>query len=242
MLIFVVKAFATYGSTVMLSWIGNRIVAENQRRFFDKLLHENIGFFADRHSSEFVSRLTTGAQAVSQVINILVTAFGRDLMSLIGLTFVMVIEDPVMSIAALVIAPPALLILRKMIRRVRGIARMQFTGSTRIAETVLEALQGMRMVKAFGLEDEMRRRLDESVASVENEFEQNGAGRQPHRSDDGRARRLLDLAGDDLRRLSSDRDRSDARPVRRLSGRVPCLPMSQPSGWLGSTSTSTTTS
>jgi subfamily B ATP-binding cassette protein MsbA len=169
MLIFVVKAFATYGSTVMLSWIGNRIVAENQRRFFDKLLHENIGYFADRHSSEFVSRLATGAQAVGQVINILVTALGRDLMSLIGLTFVMVIEDPVMSLAALVIAPPALLVLRKMIRRVRGIARMQFTGSTRIAETVLEALQGMRMVKAFGLEDEMRRRLDESVTSVENE-------------------------------------------------------------------------
>ena len=69
MLIFVVKGLATYGSAVMLSWIGNRIVAENQRRIFDKLLHENIGFFADRHSSEFVARLTTGAAAVSQVIN-----------------------------------------------------------------------------------------------------------------------------------------------------------------------------
>jgi ATP-binding cassette subfamily B protein len=46
---------------------------------------------------------------------------------------------------------------------------MQFTGSTRIAETFLEALQGIRMVKAFGLEDEMRRRLDESVTAVENE-------------------------------------------------------------------------
>ena len=169
MLIFMIKALATYGSTVMLSWIGNSIVAKNQRRFFDKLLHENIGFFADRHSSEFVSRLTTGAQAVSQVINILVTAFGRDLMSLIGLTVVMVIEDPIMSIAALVIAPPALFTLRKMIRRIRSIARMQFTGGLLIAETVLEALQGMRMVKAFGLEDEMQRRLNESVTAVENE-------------------------------------------------------------------------
>jgi ATP-binding cassette, subfamily B, bacterial MsbA len=75
----------------------------------------------------------------------------------------------VMSLAALIVAPPALFILRKMIRRVRGIARSQFTGTTRIAETVLEALQGMRMVKAFGLEGEMQRRLDESVASVESE-------------------------------------------------------------------------
>jgi subfamily B ATP-binding cassette protein MsbA len=169
MLIFVVKALATYTSAVVLSWIGNRIVADNQRRMFDKLLQENIGFFADRHSSEFVTRLTTGAAAVNQVINLLITALGRDLMSLLALTLVMVIQDPIMSIAALIVGPPAFFVLRKMIRRVRGIARNQFTGSTRIVETVLEALQGMRMVKAFSLEDEMRRRLAESVASVEHE-------------------------------------------------------------------------
>jgi ATP-binding cassette, subfamily B, bacterial MsbA len=169
MLIFVVKAFATYGSAVMVSWIGNRIVADNQRRMFDKLLHENIGFFADRHSSEFISRLTTGAQSVSSVINILITAIGRDLMSLIGLTIVMVTQDPIMSISAVVIAPPALLLMRKLVRRVRGIARNQFTGGTRIIETMQEAIQGLRMIKAFGLEDEMQRRLDASVASVEHE-------------------------------------------------------------------------
>jgi subfamily B ATP-binding cassette protein MsbA len=59
--------------------------------------------------------------------------------------------------------------MRKMVRRVRGIARSQFTGGTRIIETMQEALQGLRMVKAFGLEDEMRRRLATSVASVEDE-------------------------------------------------------------------------
>jgi ATP-binding cassette subfamily B protein len=169
MLIFVVKAAATYGSTVILSWIGNSIVANNQRRMFDKLLQENIGFFANRHSSEFIARLVTGAYAVNQAINLLITAVGRDLMSLIGLTYVMVVQDPVMSIAGFVIAPPALLILRRMVRRVRGIARTQFTGGTRIIETMQEALQGLRMVKAFCLEDEMRRRLAASVASVQHE-------------------------------------------------------------------------
>src|ERR1700722_20207651 len=169
MVIFAAKGFATYGSTVTLSWIGNSIIADNQRRLFDKLLRENIGFFADRHSSEFIARLTTGANAVSQVINLLITAIGRDLMSLIGLSIVMVIQDPVMSLIGFLGAPPAFFFLRKLIRRVRGIARMQFTGGTRIIETMQEALQGMRMVKAFSLEDEMRRRLDKSVAEVQNE-------------------------------------------------------------------------
>ncbi len=167
--IFTIKGMATYGSAVILSSIGNRIVADNQRRMFDKLLRENIGFFADRHSSEFVARLTTGAAAVSQVINLLITAIGRDLMSLIGLSIVMVIQDPVMSLAGFITAPPALLFLRTLIRRVRGIAWMKFAGGTHIIETMQEALQGMRMVKAFLLEDEMRRRLAASVADVERE-------------------------------------------------------------------------
>ena len=167
--IFAAKGFATYSATVTLSWIGNSIIANNQRRLFDKLLRENIGFFADRHSSEFIARLTTGANAVSQVINLMITAVGRDLMSLIGLCVVMVIQDPAMSLIGFVGAPPAFFFLRKVIRRVRGIARMQFTGGTRIIETMQEALQGMRMVKAFSLEDEMRRRLNESVTSVQHE-------------------------------------------------------------------------
>ncbi|HXX04670.1 MAG TPA: ABC transporter ATP-binding protein [Xanthobacteraceae bacterium] len=167
--IFTAKGLATYTAAVMLSYIGNSIVAENQRRMFEKLLTENIGFFADRHSSEFIARLTTGAVAVSQVINLLITAIGRDLMSLIGLTIVMVTQDPIMSLAGFIMAPPAFFVLRKLIRRVRGIARTQFTGGTRITETVQEALQGMRMVKAFLLENEMQRRLSASVNAVQHE-------------------------------------------------------------------------
>jgi subfamily B ATP-binding cassette protein MsbA len=169
MVMFTAKGFATYGSAVTLSRIGNWIIADNQRRMFDRLLQQNIGFFADRHSSEFIARLTTGAAAVSQVINLLITAIGRDLMTLIGLCIVMVVQDPVMSLAGFIVAPPAFLFLRKLIRRVRGIARMQFTGGTRIIEAMQEALQGMGMVKAFALEGEMRRRLAVSVGEVEHE-------------------------------------------------------------------------
>src|SRR5579864_5535156 len=167
--IFVAKGFASYGGAVTLSRIGNRIVAENQRRMFDKLLRENIGFFADRHSSEFIARLTTGTAAVTMVINLLITAVGRDLMSLIALSIVMVAQDPLLSIAGVIVMPPAFFFLRKLIRRVRAIARMQFTGRARVIETMQETLQGMRTVKAFLLEDEMRRRLDVSVSAVEHE-------------------------------------------------------------------------
>src|SRR5476649_1995215 len=167
--LFTVKGVATYGHTVLLSQIGNRIVANNQRAVFAKLLNEGLNFFSDRHSTEFIARLSTGAAACTQVINLLITSLGRDLLSLIALLTVMVAQDPLMSCVSFVVAPPAFLILRRMIRRIYGIARSQFQGGTRIIETLQETLQGIRIVKAFTLEDIMRERFDRNVAAVEHE-------------------------------------------------------------------------
>ena len=88
--IFAIKGAATYGQSVILSRIANHIIAENQRRLFSKLLNESIGFFANRHSSEFAARLMTGASAATQVLNLLINSVGRDLMMLIGLVGVMI--------------------------------------------------------------------------------------------------------------------------------------------------------
>src|SRR6266478_3413388 len=167
--IFMIKGMATYGQAVMLARIGNRIIADNQRRMFAKLLEHNVGFFADRHSSEFMARLTTGAAAASQVLNLVITSFGRDLLSLVGLFAVMAVQDPVLSTLSIIVVPPAMLLLRKMVRRIKTIAHHQFTGSARILETLQEALQGIRILKAFTLEDAMRERFNSRVADLENE-------------------------------------------------------------------------
>jgi subfamily B ATP-binding cassette protein MsbA len=178
--LFAFKGLATYGHSVMLSRIGNRIVADNQRAVFSKLLSEGLSFFSDRHSTEFVARLSTGAAAATQVINLLITSVGRDLLSLIGLIIVMVVQDPLMSFFSFVVAPPAFLILRKLVRRIYSIARSQFHGGTRIIETLQETLQGIRIVKAFTLEDIMRERFDRNVSAVE--YEANKMARVSNRA------------------------------------------------------------
>jgi len=165
--LFAAKGAATYGHTVILSKISNAILANNQRRLFAKLMRENVGFFAERHSSEFLARLTAGAQSVTQVLNLLITAVGRDFLSLVGLAAVMVIQDPWMSLFGLLIAPPALFFIRKLVRRIRGLAHDQFTGTADILETMQESLQGIRTVKAFTLEQSMQTRIDKSIGMVE---------------------------------------------------------------------------
>jgi ATP-binding cassette subfamily B protein len=165
--IFTIKGLATYGHSVILSQISNAILANNQRRLFAKLMNESIGFFSERHSSEFLARLTAGATSVTQVLTLLINAVGRDLLSLIGLIAVMVTQDPYMALFGLLVAPPAMLVLRKLVKRIKGLAHNQFSGTTDIMETMQESLQGIRTVKAFTLEQTMRERIDASIAAVE---------------------------------------------------------------------------
>jgi ABC-type multidrug transport system fused ATPase/permease subunit len=162
-----IKGLATYGHTVILSKISNAILANNQRRLFAKLMSESIGFYSERHSSEFLARLTSGAKSITDVLTLLINAVGRDLLLLVSLIFVMVTQDPVLSFIGLVVVPPAMLILRKLIKRIKGLAHNQFTGSADIMETMQESLQGIRTVKAFTLEAAMQRRIDENIAAVE---------------------------------------------------------------------------
>jgi len=165
--IFIIKGLATYGHSVILSQISNAILANNQRRLFAKLMNESVAFFSERHSSEFLARLTAGANSVTQVLSLLINAVGRDLLSLIALVFVMVTQDPYMAILGFLVAPPAMLVLRKLVKRIKGLAHSQFTGTADIMETMQESLQGIRTVKAFTLEQTMRDRIDASITGVE---------------------------------------------------------------------------
>ncbi|MGN1290336.1 MAG: ABC transporter ATP-binding protein, partial [Bradyrhizobium sp.] len=162
-----VKGVATYGHMVILSKISNAILARNQRQLFAKLMSESIGFFSQRHSSEFLARLTAGAKSITDVLNMLVNAIGRDFLMLISMLAVMVWQDPLMSFIGLVAVPPAMLMLRRLVKRIKGLAHNQFTGTADIMETMQESLQGIRTVKAFTLEDTMQQRIDENIEIVE---------------------------------------------------------------------------
>jgi ATP-binding cassette subfamily B protein len=165
--VFALRGAAAYSHAVIMSRIGNAIVAENQRRLFSKLLQHNLGFFAERHTSEFVTQLAVGAMSATRVLDLLVGAVGRDLFTLIGLVGVMAVQDPLMSFFALVIAPPVVISVKQLTRRIRGLAGNQWTGGVRTMQTMQEMLQGLRIVKAFTLEPELQTRFDANVRNVE---------------------------------------------------------------------------
>ncbi|WP_319532949.1 ABC transporter ATP-binding protein [uncultured Cohaesibacter sp.] len=166
-LIFVTKGFATYVQTTTLARIGNANVANLQRQLYRHFMRQGADFFHDYPSSELITRISHNAGAARGVMDMIVTSLGRDILSLFGLVFVMVYQDPVMSIIALFIAPPAIFVVSRLVRRVKRIAKDQFISLTQTTRTMQESAQGFRIIRTFGLQDVMAARMDEAISGVE---------------------------------------------------------------------------
>lgn len=167
MAIYITKGLSTYGVNVTLSRIGNNVIARSQKRLYDHLLTQGVDFFQKHSTSQLATRMSHNAQAAREVLNTLVMSLGRDLLSLIGLVGVMVTQDPLMSLVALVIMPLAISGIGTLIRKVRKIAQMEFMSLARIVAHTQETGFGIRIVKAFNLEERMRTATHDAIDNVE---------------------------------------------------------------------------
>jgi ATP-binding cassette, subfamily B, bacterial MsbA len=167
MALFTIKGLATYGQMVTLARIGNRIIADYQRRIYDSLLAQGVSFFTERHSTDFLNRMNTGASGARNVLDLVITSVGRDLLTLTGLVVVMAVQDPMMMLFSFVTMPPAVYFIRTLARRTRNNIRLQFTGIGDLMKTLQETAQGIRIVKSYNMEDAMRTRMSATVGEVE---------------------------------------------------------------------------
>ena len=165
--IYTVKGLATYGQQVVMSRVGNAIVADIQRRIFEQMLRMKVSYYSRSHSSEFIARQSFISQSASSVLNVLITTFSRDALTIVGLVIVMVSTDPLLSILALMFVPLAAVGVRKIGVRVRGIMATEFQGAMQMMESLQETVQGIRIVKAFTLEDFMRARQDKAITGFQ---------------------------------------------------------------------------
>ena len=84
-----------------------------------------------------------------------------------------------MALLGFLVAPPAMLVLRKLVKRIKGLAHNQFTGTADILETMQESLQGIRTVKAFTLGTDHARAHRRQHHRGRAQRQQDGAGFQP---------------------------------------------------------------
>jgi ATP-binding cassette subfamily B protein len=164
--IFLVKGIAAYASNVILARIGNAIVATQQARIFRHLLAQGVDFYQQHASADLVTRVTHNAQAARDVLQNIVTTVGRDLLTVAGLIVVMLVSDPLMFVVSGLVMPVAVYGVNRLRRRVRRLAQSEFLSLASMVGVVQETVQGVRIVKSFGLEDRMQARMDATIDAV----------------------------------------------------------------------------
>ena len=156
---FLIRGLCTYVQAIMLARIGNDIVARYQKRVFDKLLSLGVDFFNNERSGVLSARINANIGGVRDVLSVTITSFARDIVSLIGLLAVMVMQDWVLSLIAFLIAPPLIFTVIYVSRRVRGVVHETVVLNAGVIGTMQEVSQGITVVKAFTMEDQLAGRI-----------------------------------------------------------------------------------
>lgn len=164
---FTLKGLASYVQIVAMAKAGNRIVANLQRKIYSKLLRQDARYFETTESSDILMRVTQSAAAARMIIEVIVSGFVRDLLTLLGLICVMVYQHALLSAVFLVIGPLAIFGVRQVLVRVREIMSAELQSLAEIFKALQETSVGMRVIKAFSLEPHMETRMSKAVRDVE---------------------------------------------------------------------------
>jgi ATP-binding cassette subfamily B protein len=164
---FAIRGISIYGQAVILAKVGNNLVARYQRRLFSHLMKLGIDFFNETRSGHLAAQINQNVMGVRDLLNITLTSLARDAVSLVGLLFVMVYQDPVLSLAALVVGPPLAWAVNYIMRRVRQVTRESVEINSRLIGAMQEATQGIAIVKAFTMEDQLTRKIAALVEGAE---------------------------------------------------------------------------
>jgi len=164
---FVLRGFASYGQAVVLSKIGNNIVARYQQRAYTHLMKLSLGYFNQTRSAHVVAQLNQNISGIRDVMNLTITSTVRDLLTFISLLAVMFIQDPLLSLAVFILAPPLLYALRYVSKRLRVATKDAINVNSHVAGAMQETIQGIAIVKAFTMERQLGQKVDRLVESAE---------------------------------------------------------------------------
>ena len=164
---FVIRGLASYGQAVLLAKVGNNLVARYQQRVFDHLMKLGVDFFAETRSGQLAARINQNVGGIRDLLNVTITSIARDAVSLVALVGVMVFQDPVLSLIAFLIGPPLVYTVNRLMRKLRLITRESVEYNSRLIGAMQEATQGIAIVKAFTMEEQLSRKLSTLIAKAE---------------------------------------------------------------------------
>ncbi|PNB48185.1 ABC transporter ATP-binding protein [Pseudomonas sp. GW456-12-10-14-LB2] len=161
-------AVGTFARFYLVSWIGERVVADIRRQVFNHLVYLHPGFYEDNRSSEIQSRLTADTTLLQSVIGSSLSLFLRNLLMVIGGVVLLFITNPKLTSIVVIALPLVIAPILIFGRRVRNLSRLSQDRIADIGSYVSETLGQIKTVQAYNhqVQDEER-----FASTVEQAFE-----------------------------------------------------------------------
>ncbi|NYH10829.1 ATP-binding cassette subfamily B protein [Pseudomonas moraviensis] len=161
-------AVGTFARFYLVSWIGERVVADIRRQVFNHLVYLHPGFYEDNRSSEIQSRLTADTTLLQSVIGSSLSLFLRNLLMVIGGVVLLFITNPKLTSIVVIALPLVIAPILIFGRRVRNLSRLSQDRIADIGSYVSETLGQIKTVQAYNhqVQDEHR-----FASTVEQAFE-----------------------------------------------------------------------
>jgi subfamily B ATP-binding cassette protein MsbA len=147
-----VKGVAYFGQMYLMGLISQRIVADLRTGLFQRLVGLPPAFHSRHHSGDLLSRFSTDVQMVQLAVTDAVATYLRDGITVVVMLVNCFLLDWKMSIMAFGAVPLTLFPVIRMARQLRANTGESMAHLGLISEIALEALAGLRVVQAFGME------------------------------------------------------------------------------------------
>ncbi|RCS25198.1 ABC transporter ATP-binding protein [Phyllobacterium salinisoli] len=165
--VFILRGLSSYVQAVELAKIGNNLVARYQKRIFDHLMKLGLDFYNDMRSGHLAAQINQNVFGIRDLLNMTITSIARDAISLVALVATMIYMDPILSAAIFLIGPPLILAVAYISRRIRTVTREVVHLNSHLLGAMQESVQGVAIVKAFTMEDQLRAKIGRLIDQAE---------------------------------------------------------------------------
>jgi ATP-binding cassette, subfamily B, bacterial MsbA len=163
--IFAIRGWAAFGQATLLNYVGQTMIASLQNRLFRRLIGSDLAFFNRQSPSTLTARFTNDMNYLRSSVTDGLQAISAA-MQVVGLVSLMFYQDWLLACIAFVALPVAALPISKIGRRMRRVSRNQQQETGQLATALDEAFQGVRQVKAHGMEAHEEARVSRAVAGL----------------------------------------------------------------------------
>jgi ATP-binding cassette, subfamily B, bacterial MsbA len=154
----VVKGLCDYGCAVLMTRVGQRIIAEVQKALFARLMRADLAYFHAHPTGTLVSRFTSDAVLLRGAAANVLGGMGRDALTVAFLVAVMFYQDWLLALVSFFVFPLAIHPIVGIGRRIRRVAANTQAEIGQLTTLLSQTFQGARHVKAYGMEAYEERR------------------------------------------------------------------------------------